>query len=290
MSFPTRRIYIYFLASLALVACGSMLPLIENDNPDMVFVAGGTFEMGSDLSELESIRVAARLDSIEPFRSEVPAHSVRVDDFLMDVFAVTNQDFSLFVEENPEWSKTKADTALHNGRYLEHWTDGYPLQDELDHPVTFVSWQSAVAYCGWRGKRLPSEAEFEWAAQDGFTESAYPWGDEFPNNSLVNWGLNEIDDTTPVGTYPPNSRGLFDMAGNIWQFTSDPWLGSYEETLQADSRVEQAKSNPSIRRVVRGGSWGANAANLRIKYRDSHRPFDAREMVGFRCAKSVSAG
>ncbi len=287
MSFLLRNIFVFFLAPFFLATCNSSLSSSEGEEHDMLLVEGSTFEMGSELSELESIRASTRIDSIEPFRSEVPAHSVRVDDFLIDIYTVTNQDFSLFVEENPEWSKLNADSTLHNGRYLEHWTNGQPPQETLSHPVTFVSWQSAVAYCEWLGKRLPTEAEFEWAAQDGSTQASYPWGDEFPNNSLVNWGFNEIDSTTPVGSYPPNGRGLFDMAGNVWQFTSDPWLGSYTETLQAGTRFQQAALDPSIRRVVRGGSWGANAANLRIKYRDSHRPFDAREMVGFRCAKSV---
>ena len=78
-----------------------------------------------------------------------------------------------------------------------------------------------------------------------------------------------------VGSYPPNPRGLYDMAGNVWQFTADPWTGPYGRgEPQEDERY-----------VVRGGSWGANAANLRVRYRDSHRAFDAREMVGFRCAR-----
>ena len=137
--------------------------------------------------------------------------------------------------------------------------------------------------------RLPTEAEYEWAAQDGVTQAGYPWGSEPPSDDVVSWGENGIDMTVPVGSYPPNARGLYDMSGNVWRFTSDPWLGPYGLSLEDPSARQREADNPSIRRVVRGGSWGANAANLRIRYRDSHRPFDAREMVGFRCAKSVPA-
>ena len=104
----------------------------------------------------------------------------------------------------------------------------------------------------------------------------------------MNWGGNGIDTTVPVGSYPPNARGLYDMAGNVWRFTADPWLGSYADSSAAD--VARAADSPSIRRVVRGCSYGANAANLRVRYRYSHLPFDAREMVGFRCAKSANEG
>jgi len=73
------------------------------------------------------------------------------------------------------------------------------------------------------------------------------------------------------------------MSGNVWRFLADPWLGSHAETTSEADSYDGA----TVRRVVRGGSWGANAANLRVRYRDSHRPFDAREMVGFRCARSA---
>ncbi len=253
---------------------------------DMQFVPGATFRMGTDAAELDSIAERVGLDSSFPLLPEVPSHEVRVGDFYMDSNLVTNRDFSLFVEANPEWGKRAADPALHNGRYLEHWTDASPEEALLDNPVIFISWQAAAAFCAWRGKRLPTEAEFEWAAQDGITEAEFPWGDDLPNDSLVNWGGDGIETTVPVGSYPPNARGLYDMAGNVWQFTADPWLGSHGETLSAANDVEETALDPSIRRVVRGGSWGASAANLRVRYRDSHRPFDAREMVGFRCARS----
>ena len=246
--------------------------------------------MGSDRSELEEIQALTGLQSRRPLMAEVPSFSVEVDAFLMDTFDVTNEQFEEFVRAIPSWDKASADPALHNGRYLEHWVGGRPPDDVLDHPITFVTWYAAVAYCEWRDKRLPTEAEFEWAAQDGTTRAEYPWGDAAPSDELVSWGGNGIDATVPVGSYPPNARGLYDMSGNVWHFTADPWLGSYSDTAAVREQPNAKPPDPSTRRVVRGGSWGANAANLRVRYRDSHRPFDAREMVGFRCAKGRQLG
>jgi len=191
------------------------------------------------------------------------------------------------VSAEPSWSKRQLDASRHNGRYLEHWPDGNPPDDLLEHPVTFVTWQAAAAFCDWGGKRLPTEHEHEWAAQDPGKRTEYPWGDQPPDGSLVNWSGSGIGATVAVGSYPPNPRGLYDMAGNVWRFTADPWLGAWEEMLEDPAKADTARDDPSIRRVVKGGSWGAHAANLRIRYRDSHRPLDAREMVGFRCARSA---
>lgn len=257
---------------------------------EMQFVPGATYRMGSDLDELEGIRAAVGLRATEPLMPEVPSRYVSVSDFYLDTYDVTNEQFLRFVEAVPGWSKERADSSLHNGRYLEHWVDGRPTTTSLNHPVTFVTWYSAAAYCKWRDKRLPTEIEYEWAAQDGVNPIEYPWGDSPPKNDIVNWGGNGIRTTVPVGSYPPNARGLYDMSGNVWHFTGDPWLGSYAETAAASVDLREFAEDPRSRRVVRGGSWGASAANLRVRYRDSHRAFDAREMVGFRCAKSSRPG
>ena len=255
----------------------------------MRYVPGATFRMGTDTDELERIRSLTGLRSTSPLLPEVPSREVTVADFFMDTFDVTNRDFARFVASVPGWHKDKLDSSMHNGRYLEHWENSDPPEALLDHPITFVTWQAAVAYCEWRGKRLPTEAEYEWAAQDGETRAEYPWGDASPSDDTVSWGGNGIQATVPVGSYAPNARGLYDMSGNVWRFTSDPWLGTYAETSARLPDYETLAADSGIRRVVRGGSWGANAANLRVRYRDSHRPYDAREMVGFRCAISASS-
>ena len=257
----------------------------SNTSRDMRLVSGATFRMGTDTSELESIRKKMGLSDVGPLLNEIPSFLVKVKDFYMDTVDVTNRRFAEFVESDPQWSRENADRSLHNGRYLEHWIDSAPPADLLEHPVIFVTWYVAKAYCQWRGKRLPTEAEYEWASQEGDGTGEFPWGNALPTNEVVNWGGNDIDMTVPVGSYPPNSRGLYDMSGNVWHFVSDPWLGAYGQMDSTSYKV--SNKDIRIRRVVRGGSWGANAANLRVRYRDSHRPFDAREMVGFRCALSA---
>ena len=274
------------MSTSALVACGpsDQEPRTAVPEQALVFVKGGAFRMGTDADDLEQVAASIGLSSTRPLLPEVPAHEVSVDDFHMDRISVTNRAFAEFVAANPNWSKPAVMNAA--DRYLEHWVGNRPPDDRLDHPVTFITWHSAVAYCEWREKRLPTEAEYEWAAQDGTSNARFPWGDDLPADSAVNWGGNGIDTTVPVASYPPNARGLYDMSGNVWHFTSNPWLGSYEASFTRDD-AEAAATDPDHRRVVRGGSFGANAANLRVRYRDSHRPFDAREMVGFRCARSA---
>lgn len=257
----------------------------ESREQGMVFIEGTTFRVGTDESELEGIAAMIGLNSPRPLLPEVPSHEVTVSDFYIDRFDVTNGDFAAFVAAVPEWRRENLAEDQQNGRYLEHWGIGQPRDELLDHPVVFITWHAAVAYCDWRGKRLPTEIEYEWAAQGESGKSEFPWGNEPPGDDRVNWGGNGIDTTVPVGSYPPNPRGLYDMAGNVWHFTADPWLGSYAEALGAPR--DASAVDPAIRRVVRGGSFGANAANLRVRYRDSHRPYDAREMVGFRCARTA---
>jgi len=274
------------VAALSLITT-AILPARAEPTNDMVLVQGDNFEMGTNVEDLQKIQRKTGLRSRESLLAEVPAHEVTVGSFYIDVLDVTNRKFAMFVAAVPGWNKEQVDDSLHNGRYLEHWFNREPPHDVLDHPVTFITWYAAVAYCNWRGKRLPTEAEYEWAAQDPETRAEYPWGEAPPRDDLVSWGGNGIDGTVAVGRYPANSRGLYDMSGNIWHFTSDAWVGAYSELLADPEAVDEAADDPRIRRVVRGGSWGANAANLRVRYRDSHRPFDAREMVGFRCAKSA---
>jgi len=279
--------------NLSVVFCCSCAtinhPAVEVTSSDMRLIRGATFRMGTDLSEVARVVENTGLSSDASLQPEIPSHMVTVEDFYLDVYDVTNDDFFEFVTANSSWRRDRADSTLHNGRYLEHWTVNRPSTTIGDHPVTFVSWYAAVAYCAWRGKRLPTEDEYEWAAQDGNSRFEYPWGDAFPSDERVNWGGNGIDNTVPVGSYPPNTRGLYDMSGNVWHFTADPWVGAYSVMLSVSAPLDEI-NDPRIRRVVRGGSYGANAANLRVRYRDSHRPFDAREMVGFRCALSANSG
>jgi formylglycine-generating enzyme required for sulfatase activity len=162
-----------------------------------------------------------------------------------------------------------------------------------DHPVIFVNWDDARAFCRWDGARLPTEAEWEKAAR-GLKGGLYPWGDTF-NGYLANfcdkncdfeWANLEFDDkyadTAPVGSYEPNSYGLYDMAGNVWEWVAD-WYDVYpggDPTLN-----EHFGENF---RVARGGSWVNAAQNLRSTGRYGDYSFSAQRSYGFRCARDTA--
>jgi formylglycine-generating enzyme required for sulfatase activity len=206
---------------------------------------------------------------------------------------VTNAEFKKFVEKNPAWRQDRIPARYHNGNYLKHWNKkGYP-QEKANHPVVNISWYAAVAYCQWTGKRLPTEAEWEYAARGGLRAKAFPWGDEPVDKTRVNYSESGFGDTTPVGSYNANGYGLFDMAGNVWEYLADEW-GRYSSSAQNDPVaggslfLDDAFLAITSRRVIRGGSWGGAPVNLRVTYRDSHPPNGARDFVGFRCAGSAN--
>lgn len=183
--------------------------------------------------------------------------------FYMDQFEVTNAEYKDFVEDQPQWGKNRIPANFHDGKYLKHWP--YPTEKK-DHPVVYVSWRAANAYAKWAGKRLPTGAEWEYAARGGQVDKKYPWGDSI-DDTQANYGLN-VGDTVPVGQYAPNGYDLYDMIGNVWEWCSDP----YESVDNF--------------RVLRGGSWFDTATFVRVSTRNwSTRSFTSA-YIGFRCAKS----
>ena len=220
---------------------------------DTVQIPMGAFQMGSD--------------DPEAFDNEQPVKNVPINEaFSMDVTEVTNADYQEFVLENPEWQKggTKAKVDA-DGNYLKLWNgNDYPTE-KADHPVVYVSWYAAAAYAAWAEKRLPTEAEWEKAARGGLVGEKYPWVGSI-DATKANYDWN-IGDTVPVKQYPKNGYGLYDMAGNVWEWCDDVYEGD------ADSRV------------LRGGSWLDSARFLRVSTRGwSTRTFTSN-YIGFRCAK-----
>ncbi len=142
-----------------------------------------------------------------------------------------------------------------------------------------MTWWAAKAYCEASGGRLPTEAEWEFAARGGLDGAEFPWGDEPPDPKRANWSGTGIDAPTRVGRFPPNRYGIYDLAGNVWEFVEDPWTDDYS-TLPASPL-------PQERHVIRGGSFGGGPINLRVRYRDSHPAAGAGPHVGFRCVRSV---
>ena len=145
-----------------------------------------------------------------------------------------------------------------------------------------------------------SQSEIHGAyCRGGLLNQSFPWGDEPADKTRANYGGSGIKTTTAVGSYPANGYGLFDMAGNVWEFLADEWRPYSDrpqtnplsgQALLTDGRrslvLEQDPEDVTTRRVIRGGSFGGAPLNLRVTYRDSHPPEGAREFVGFRCAAS----
>ncbi len=233
----------------------------------------GAFTMGTNESSVDALLARFSSKRRELFASELPAHRATVGAFFIDRTEVTNAAFKTFVDAHPEWSRERLAGDRHNGEYLKTWAGGSYPAGEANVPVTFITWHAASAFCQSAGKRLPTEAEWEFAAGRGHA-AEFPWGDDAPDASKANWSGANIGKPSPAGTFPA-AHGLHDMAGNVWEFVADPWKDSY---------LDAAKLSPG-RRVIRGGSFGGSPVNLRVRYRDSHPELGAGPHVGFRCAR-----
>lgn len=245
---------------------------------------------------IDAESIPAKYGSLGPrlrqmLRGETPRHRVSLSSFRMDRCEVTNRQFQEFIRANKNWGPERIDPALHNGSYLKHWSNGRFQQDAADKPVTYVTWHAAVAYAAWCGKRLPGEAEWEYAARGGLADPEYPWGDQPPTPELANFADSKKEGVVAVGGYKPNGYGLFDMAGNAWEYCLDEWAPSYENWhLLMGPEIAKLIANwreVKTRRVIRGGSWGGNALNLRVTYRDSHPIDGAGPHVSFRCVRTI---
>jgi formylglycine-generating enzyme required for sulfatase activity len=249
--------------------------------------------MGINDKDVPGLQKIFEIDRRELFRDEVPAHEVTIDSFYLDRSLVTNAQFSSFVKAYPFWRREPLPNKLQNEHYLEHWmANEYPPQ-LANHPVVNVSWYAAVAYCQAQGKRLPTEAEWEFAARGG-QAGHFPWGDQMPDKSRANYSASGVGTTTVVGSYAANGYGLYDMAGNVWEYLADEW-GAYVSAAQrnpvrGDDRFDGGDVFLKVktRRVIRGGSWGGAPVNLWVGYRDSHPPENGKGFLGFRCAKSAA--
>ena len=242
---------------------------------DMQRISGNSFVMGTPAQRVDALMTRFGSKRRELFASELPAHRATTKPFLIDRTEVTNSAFKRFVDAYPQWLAGRIAADQHNGDYLKHWSDTTYPAGEGNHPVTFVTWQAAASFCKSVGKRLPTEIEWEFAAGKG-DSAEFPWGDAMPDASHANWSGTKIGGPTRVGSFPP-VRGLYDMAGNVWEFVEDSWTDNYEPSSKASSD----------RRVIRGGSFGGSAVNLRVRYRDSHPALGAGPHVGFRCARSA---
>ena len=208
---------------------------------------------------------------------EEPIHLVYLDGFWISKTEVTNKMYSYCVAESGCQEPTDRSSSKHPSYYGNAEYDNYP--------VIYVDWNMAKAYCEWANLRLPTEAEWEKAAR-GTDALTYPWGNDLPNNGLLNYD-GAVGDTSEVGKYPDGASpyGALDMAGNVWEWVAD-WYG---ETYYASL----TPSNPlgpdsGENRVARGGSWVDHNYGVRTTRRNGIVPTGSGSNIGFRCARSLS--
>ena len=243
---------------------------ITKDGKKMLYIPGGKYIMGSEGGYAE----------------EKPLHEVEVAPFYMDEMPVTNGEFRAYCDAvgrgypgSPRWED------------MPNYFLNYP-----DYPVINVSWGEAAAYAKWAGKRLPTEEEWEYAAAGGLDAPTYPWGNEAPTGKVVNfadkcsefeWRDSAQNDgyrrTSPVGTYAPNGYGLYDMAGNVFEWVEN-WFFPYTDTKHD---TEAFKDGWGGSKVCRGGCYHSNANDLRIARRRQVLGGGTNASVGFRCVCDI---
>ena len=231
----------------------------------MVLVPAGEVTIG--LTPQQVRKVTESMGGMSKYHDNAqPAHKVMVDAFYIDKYEVTNKQYKEFVD------------ATGHTPPINWEGNNYP-PGKGDHPVVYVSWESAVAYAKWRGKRLPTEIEWEKAAR-GTDGRLFPWGNKFKRR-YANTDDGGPGHTTPVGKYKKgvSPYGCFDMAGNVAEWTASNYLpypgNNFPDEFYGKERF-----------VVRGGSWYTNNYEALTTFRFKFTPVSDYEDVGFRCALS----
>lgn len=254
--------------------CAPQVGLAQEKSPfpGMVVVAGGPFTMGRDNGPLH----------------EQPAHQISLPTFYIDQDLVTVAEFAVFVQaKGPRDPKGEMYLDAYDPDVRMHQRDGAWIPDKgfASYPAGEVSWYGALAYCRWRKKRLPTEAEWEKAAR-GTDARLYPWGNEAPRPDLAFFGAMR-GQTVPVGQYPRGASpyGVRDMAGQVWE-----WTTSLYRPYPYDPRDGREDLSVVASRVARGGSSSSSAEGLTATSREiisSMRTQTGHAYIGFRCVKSL---
>jgi len=222
---------------------------------EMVLIPAGSFEMGDHLDDIHDAS---------------PIHTVQLDAFYMAPHQVTVAQFKRFLEvSGHSYSRNSWNNVAK-----------YSLTD--DHPMVLVNWYDAFAYAKWAGKRLPTEAEWEYAARGGLEGKRYPWGDEITRDDANYLGTGS---TAAIGSYKANGYGLYDMAGNVWEWCAD-WYG---EDYYTNSPLKNPTGPETGQyRTVRGGTWNNWMSFTRVATRKECEPSLVYRNFGLRCAAEFS--
>jgi formylglycine-generating enzyme required for sulfatase activity len=329
------RVRILLLGLFCLLLAGgafAFFDLTSGTPPDapegMVWVPGGSFWMGRDPQVCDS-----PLCCTAGLKDALPVHKVEVDGFWMDRTPVTNAQFEHFVRatgyktvaEKPMGKLPPGSFVFRPPTEVPDLTDhslwwqfvtgadwrhpdgpGGDIQDRMDHPVVQVCWDDAVAYAQWAGKRLPTEAEWEYAARGGLDRKRYVWGDKllpggkwqaniwqgkFP---VKNTAADGFRTTSPVGSFPANGYGLYDTSGNVWQWCADWYQPDYYHYSPRRNPKGPGSSHdpaePGVpKRVQRGGSFLCSdeyCQGYQPGSRGKGQPNSAASHIGFRCVRS----
>lgn len=288
---------------------------IKNSN-DLVYLDGGEFMMGTDDK------------TGYPNDGEMPSRNVFVKPFAIDRYAVTNNRFKTFIEETGYvteaeqfgWSfvfhsllADEVKNSVTNVVKETPWwfvVEGacwkYPegrassIHGRLDHPVVHISWNDAAAFCNWSGKRLPTEAEWEFAARGGLVANTYPWGNELMKDGkhqcniwqgkfpAENTGEDGFISTAPVHAFHPNEFGLFNTSGNVWEWCSD-WFTNIHP--KDDIIKDPDGPTQGTGKVMKGGSYLCHKSychRYRVAARTVNTPDSSTGNIGFRCAADMN--
>jgi len=267
-----------------------------------------------------------------PADGETPVHAVELEPFHIDATAVTNAQFATFVKASgyrTEAEEFGSSAVFHlavrrseaevigvasgtpwwlnvRGACWRHPEGGdTTIADRQNHPVVHISWNDAVAYCEWAGKRLPTEAEWEYAARGGLESARFAWGDDLTSSGRWNCNIwqgsfpdaNTLDDgfltTAPAKSFRPNGFGLWNTAGNVWEWCAD-WFSPtfYAESSAAGPTGPTGPTGPDAgaQRVMRGGSYLCHDSychRYRVAARSSNAPDSFSANLGFRCANNA---
>ncbi len=226
---------------------------------EMVFLPPATFERGCVLGDASC------------FADEQPRHAVTL-----------TQGFFVHVTEVSVAAYRAFATAVGKKMVdVPSWADD-------THPVVNITWEDAQAYCRWIDGRLPTEAEWEYVARGGVAGRRYPWGDSIDHDHANFDGVGGLDTfpkSAPVGSFPANGFGLYDVAGNVWEWCAD-WYA--ERAYSGEAVRDPSGPAEGVRRVVRGGSWTSDPGRLRTSYRFSLEPGTESLSVGFRCVRPMT--